>query len=375
MVPRPDAESLSVVHLLAPATFGGLESVVAGLAAGQAEAGARVAIGLLLSPGSSWKSPLAQSLEATGIPLSHLEFPPRAYLAERRAVGALLARWRPQVLHTHGYRPDVLHAPLARTLGVGRVSTVHGFTGGGLRNRIYEWIQRRALRRFDAVVVVSEALRTMLEAGGVPASRLHLVPNALKPAGTLLDRASARDALGLPPEGAVVGWVGRFTQEKGPDQMIRAFQGLDPTVSLSLLGSGPMRGGLEDLAGNLGISKRIRWHGTVPNAASFLRAFDLVCLSSWTEGTPMVLLEAMAAETPVVATSVGGIPDVVSGDEALLVPPGDPSAMAEAMRATLADPAAARRRAEAASARLTRDFGVDQWLNRYRDVYRAALSF
>lgn len=373
MVGSRGADPVSVIHLLAPAPFGGLESVVAGLGMGQVAAGDDVAIGLLIPAGWSQGLSFSQAMEAAQIPLFRLEFPPRAYLSERRAVGALLSRLRPQVLHTHGYRPDVLHAPVARTLGVGTVATVHGFTGGGLRNKSYEWIQRRALRRFDAVVAVSMGLRTGLQESGVQAGRLHLVPNAFKPHGVCLDRALARAALGLPREGAVVGWVGRFTGEKGPDQMIRALQSLDSSVSLSMVGSGPMRLGLEDLANSLGVSSRIRWHGAVSEASRYLHAFDVVCLSSWTEGTPMVLLEAMAAETPVVATSVGGIPDVVSPMEAVLVPPGDPGAIAGGIRDILAAPAAARKRAKAAFERLSGDFTVEAWVRRYQEIYQACL--
>ena len=96
--------------------------------------------------------------------------PGRAYLRERAAIARLLREVRPDVVHTHGYRPDVLDAGVARGQGIAVVTTVHGFTGGGWKNRVYEWLQCRAFRRFDAVVAVSRPLVGLLERRGHPVS-------------------------------------------------------------------------------------------------------------------------------------------------------------------------------------------------------------
>jgi glycosyltransferase involved in cell wall biosynthesis len=124
----------------------------------------------------------------------------------------------------------------------------------------------------------------------------------------------------------------------------------------------------------LDISSRIRWHGVVPNAAALFPAFDAWILSSRTEGTPIALLEAMAAGVPAVVTAVGGVPDVVSAREATLVAPDDAGALAQAVEAVLADPAGARRRAEAARERLRAEFDPDQWLEAHVERYRALLA-
>jgi glycosyltransferase involved in cell wall biosynthesis len=108
----------------------------------------------------------------------------------------------------------------------------------------------------------------------------------------------------------------------------------------------------------------------VTEAAPLFPAFDVFVLSSRTEGTPIVLFEAMAAGVPVVATAVGGVPGVVSPAEAVLIPPGDPASLAAAIRTTLRDPAAARERTRAARQRLEREFGAQPWLERYDVVYR-----
>jgi glycosyltransferase involved in cell wall biosynthesis len=144
----------------------------------------------------------------------------------------------------------------------------------------------------------------------------------------------------------------------------------DMPLVAAVVGSGDMLAALQSQANDIGLNGRVRWHGSVPDAARLFPAFDLCVLSSRTEGTPIVLFEAMAAGVPIVATRVGGVPDMVSPAEGVLVPPDDPIALAAEIRRACADPAAAARRASAARARLQRDFGIAPWLDRYETVYR-----
>jgi glycosyltransferase involved in cell wall biosynthesis len=357
------------VHLLAPAPFGGLESVVTTLSRAQLENGQKVVVASLVPPGPG-VHPFVQSLREAGVPTRTLSTPDRGYMGERRGVRALLQELRPDVLHTHGYRPDVVDSGVARKMGIFTASTVHGFTGLGVRGRLYEWLQCRWLRRFDAVISVSEPLKAVLETRGVPADRLHLITNAWRPSRPPLDRDAARAALGIPVHEVVVGWVGRMSVEKGPDLMIEALSEYpDPSLRLSMVGTGPMEESARRLAGRLALSDRVRWHGAVPEAGRYLAAFDAVLLTSRTEGTPIVLLEAMAAGVPVVAAAVGGIPNVVSSKEAVLVAPEDPKAVALGLGLALSDDEVARSRPLAARARLARDFAVDAWVRRYNDIY------
>jgi glycosyltransferase involved in cell wall biosynthesis len=249
------------------------------------------------------------------------------------------------------------------------VSTVHGFIGGGLRGRVYEWMDRLALRRFDAVVAVSRPLVDRLTRAGVPAPKIQLIPNGRAP-GRPATRDEARRLLGLAASTRVVGWVGRLTPEKGPDILLEAAASLPVDVHVSLVGEGPMRADLERRAESLGLDSRVRWHGIVDSADRLLSAFDVVVLSSRTEGTPMVLLEAMAAGVPVVASAVGGVPDVVSDREAILTPADDPRALAAGIVAALDRGDPTESRVEAARARLRSDYDLEAWLDRYEAVYR-----
>jgi len=245
---------------------------------------------------------------------------------------------------------------------------VHGFTGGGWKNRLYEWVQRRAFRSFDAVVAVSRPLAARL--GGVPASRLEVLPNAWREPVPALDRAAARAQLGVADDTLHVGWVGRLSAEKGPDVLVEALARLkDLRFTASFLGDGPEQGRLRARGAEVGVSDRLRWHGATDDASRLFPGFDVFVLSSRTEGTPIVLFEAMAAGVPIVATRVGGVGDVVTAAEALLVAPEDPAALAAAIRAVATDRGAAAGRAQSARARLDAQYAPGPWLARYEAIY------
>ncbi len=359
-----------LLHVVAPAEVGGLERVVQTLARGLSSAGHDVHVAAVLA-GPAADDGFLASLAEAGVATHRIPSGGRAYVRERRAVAELCRRLRPDVVHTHGYRPDVVDAAAARRLGIPVVTTVHGFTGGGWKNRLYEQLQCRAFRRFDAVVAVSQPLVERLVRAGVPAERIHGVSNAWPDAEQPLDRAAARQALGIPPHGFVAGWVGRLSYEKGADVLLDALLHLaDLPLVVSVVGQGIERAALQCRARRLGLDRLILWHGSRPDAGRLFRAFDVFVLSSRTEGTPMVLFEAMAAGVPVVATRVGGVPDVVSPEEAALVPANDPVALAAEIRAVYRNPAASHERALRAGERLRRDFSMAPWIGRYEAIYR-----
>jgi glycosyltransferase involved in cell wall biosynthesis len=364
---------VTVLHMLAPAPIGGLERVVRLLAVEQARAGQRVHVAAVVSPGEE-DHPFAAAARADGVDVYMLIVGNRQYLREYREVQTLCARLRPHIVHTHGFRPDVVDGAAARAMGIATVSTVHGFTRNGGRARLYEWLQRRSLSRCDAVFAVSAPQVEEVVRAGTRPERVHLVPNAWGSTSSPLPREEARRLLGLPADEFVVGWVGRLGREKGPDVLVDACSWLEPEgVRASMVGSGRLEEELRARAERAGVSHMIRWHGSLPDAGALFAAFDVFALSSRTEGTPIALFEAMAAGVPVVATHVGGVPDVVSQGEARLVAAEDPEALAAAVLEIRADPAAARGRAARARARLAEAYDVRSWIDRHTGIYAAAI--
>ena len=364
---------MRVLHVAAPAAFGGLEQVVSTLATAQTASGDEVHVATLSADAGAvaFCAPLAERGVATHL----LDVPPRDYWRQHSAIVALGRRLRPDVVHTHGYQADVVAGPAARRAESAVVTTLHGFTRGGWRNRCYEWLQRRLAHRCDAVVAVSDAIAHELAATGVPGERLHVIPNVLPPSGPRLDRGAVRQALGIAEERWVIGWAGRLSREKGLDVLLDALA-LDPHpgYDLVVMGDGPERDTLVAQAELLGIGDRVTWAGVVPGAERYFAGFDLLVLSSRTEGSPIVLLEAMAAGIPIVATAVGGVTELLSPTTAVLVAPDDPAALREAIAAAHDDPATARQRATRARERAAHRSDPLRWASRYAEAYGAALA-
>lgn len=359
-----------VLHVVAPGDFGGLEQVVLQLAAGRSARGLPTEVFILVTEGSRTPA-LVEMLSAAGVRATVREFAHRAYREERRAVLAAAETFGADVVHTHGYHPDVLVGTLARTMRCGRVSTAHGLTGGSVKNRVFEWLQRRAWRRFNVVVAVAGPLQRRLVRGGVPEAIVALCPNAWS-GSAALDRASARARLHLRATGKFVGWVGRLSREKGADVMVRALAHISPEIGLVMIGDGPEREPLKQLANELNVASRITWAGQVQGAGQCMAAFDTFALSSRTEGTPMVLFEAMAAGVPIVATAVGGVPDVVSSSQAALVKSESPEELATAIEQVFVAAPAAAARASAARTHLDEHYALGPWLDRYEQFYMQA---
>lgn len=369
-----ETHGLHILHIAAPAPYGGLESVIRSLARGQLIAGSRVDVVAIHEP-LAQPHPFVEALTSEGICVHVIQVRGRGYLSERAAVRALCRSIKPSIVHSHGYRPDFVDAPVARAEDIPTVTTVHGFTGYGWRGRIYEKLQRHAMHRFDAVIAVSQPIASELLRDGIEPARLYTIPNALDEGITPLPRDAARKALGLDRDSFVVGWVGRLSPEKGPDVFLDALALLkDTNVRACIVGDGPERARLESQAVRLGVSDRIKWTGSIPDAGRIFSAFDTFVLSSRTEGTPVVLIEAVNAGVAVIATRVGGIPDLVSEKEAFLVNPLAPAEIASAVRLVQSAADEALGRTVAAGERLQARNRHKSWVSDYDRVYRTLLD-
>jgi glycosyltransferase involved in cell wall biosynthesis len=364
---------MRILHLLAPAPAGGLERVVQGLAIGQRQRGHDVRVVPVVE---QWRDdlPFAVPLARAGVTIIPIAVGGRDYRGERRLLREILSASTPEIVHSHGYHTNVVDRRLVMDAGVPFVATAHGFTRGSLKNRVYEWLDCRALARADAAIAVAHPLAEELARRGVSRDRLYTVPNGWVQSATPLARHEARAALGLPTEATVIGWVGRMTHEKGLDIFVEGLAHVPPAVVACIVGAGVERESAERRAAALGLSDRIVWAGLVKEAGRYFNAFDALCQSSRTEGVPMVILESMAMGIPIVATAVGGVPDVLSNAEASLVASEDPGALGRAITRTLTDVVHTRDRARAAYDRLARQFSGDAWLDEHERIYRTAMT-
>jgi glycosyltransferase involved in cell wall biosynthesis len=328
----------------------------------------------VVSPGSG-DHPFSRPLEDAGVPVHQLEVPAKAFLKERRGVRALLREIRPDVVHTHGYRPVILNGPVARRLGIPTVATEHGSSKLGGATTAYEHAQDWMFRRCDAVVAVSSPIVQRLRGTGVPEERIRLIPNGWIGNVDFLPRDQARRELGLPAEGVLLAFVGRLIEAKGPDVFAAACVAMNEnTARCVIIGDGRQREEVENILEAGGSASEVHMLGELSNAAPYFKAFDGFVLSSRTEGTPIVLFEAIAAQVPIVATRVGGVPDVLTAEEAILVLSENPEALADAMNTLVTDRAGAEQRAVRATQRLEDEFGAQKWLERHEEVYRAVVD-
>lgn len=359
-----------VLHVIAPAPYGGAEAVVHALATGALRRGEYARVVLLLQ--LAGEHPLAARLRADAVPVHEIRCGRRRYRAEAAALAELVRQLTPYVVHTHGYHADLVGYRATRICRVPLIATAHGFIAGNLKNRVYQWLDIRAMRRFDAVISVAEVVRLEVLKGGVDPDLVSLVPNAsidVPP----LPRAEARRLLGLPDDVTALGWVGRISDEKGPDLFVEAFRRLaGPGVAAALVGDGPARDRLEAMIATGGMADHVWLAGAREDAARLLSAFDALVISSRSEGLPMVLFEAIMAGVPVISFLVGGIPTVVSDASAYLVPAGDVEGLANAMKRVIEQPVEAREKAAEAVRVVQARFGMESWLNQHVAVYEKA---
>jgi glycosyltransferase involved in cell wall biosynthesis len=249
------------------------------------------------------------------------------------------------LLCCHGYKANLLGRLAARRLGIPAVAVARGWTGESFKVRCYEALDRWHLPWTDHVVCVSEAQAAKVRRAGVPVDRVTVIANAV-------DTTRFADADPLyrnkllrafrQPTAAVVGAAGRLSPEKGFHVLVQAAEIVRrsaPDVGFVLFGAGPCRTTLADQVKKLGLTGSFALKGYRPDLDRFIPFFDLLVLPSFTEGLPNVVLEACAAGVPVVATAVGGTPEIVTdGASGYLVAPGNPALLAERILTALASP-------------------------------------
>ena len=316
---------------------------------------------------------------AAGFDIEYVELHERNSFDRRiwPALVTLVRERRIDIIHAHDYKTDLLALLAARRTGTIPLATAHGWTGHSARERwLYYPLDKRLLARFPHVVAVSSEIRSQLERNGLPRERSTVVLNGIDPDTWRHNpdrRREVRAALGLAQTDRVVGTTGRVEQQKRFDILLRAFAALaasDPTLQLVIVGDGSLRQNLAAQAESLGIAPRTRFLGHREDVADLHDAFDLFVQSSEYEGTPNAVLEAMAMETPLVATDAGGTRELAEdGIHGLIVPIGDVAALSSAMARAVADPLAARARAEIARSRVVRELSFVARTRRVEQIY------
>jgi len=294
---------------------------------------------------------------------------------------SLLQAWRPDVVHAHGLRAGALTAiatafirPTVYDPKPALIVTVHNAPpAGGLTGVIYRVLELIVARNADSVLCVSADLEGRMRTAGARRVGHAVVPISLTDGVSAETRAAIRAEFGVVPGQAMVLAVGRLAAQKGFGLLLDTaarWGDIQPEPLLVIVGEGPLAAGLESRAASLRLT--VRFTGQRADVPALLAAADVFVLPSVWEGQPLILQEALRAGVPIVATRVGGIPELAGEDAAILVPPGDPQDLADAVRAVLGDATLAARLRKAAAGRARdlpdEDAAVTAALAEYRRV-------
>jgi glycosyltransferase involved in cell wall biosynthesis len=336
------SEPIRVLRVIARLNMGGPAIHVANLAAGLETRGYHTTlVAGSLARGEDSMAFVAERLGVTVVDMPDIQREVSALHDARSAVrlAALIRSDRPHVLHTHTAKAGAIARAAALLAGDARPPVVlHTFHGhvlkgyfGPGRTAFFRQVERTLARASDVLVAVSPEVRDELVALGVAPREKFVVIRLGIPLEERLGDASAdtdyRRLYGIPRGAFVVGWVGRMTGVKDTGavlEIVRAAREQGVDAVLCMVGDGPDRQRLEQLAHELGIARACYFVGYQEDVAGYYRLFDAFVLPSVNEGTPVSAIESLASGTPVVANRVGGVPDVVrDGVDGFLVEPGD----------------------------------------------------
>jgi len=315
---------------------------------------------------------IAQHARRQGLPVEIIECRGRLHRDAVKAIRQHLQKHRIDVLHTHGYKADIYGYLAAGALKIPVVATCHNWPGQTLVLRAYAVLDRWFLRRFAAVVAVSEGVRGLLRNAGVSAERIRIIGNGVDVARF----RKAEPTLRRIADGKkVIGAIGRLEPMKGVQYLLRAFVPVAYEFAdavLVFVGAGPLRQALEDEARSLGVERSVVFAGERQDMPGVYASMDIFVLPSLVEGMPMVVLEALATGKAVIATQIGAVPEVIANHETgLLVQPADVDGLSKAMIKLLRDPALASRLAQAGHERVARFFSADSMAEHYQELYRS----
>lgn len=346
-LPKVIPRKMKVLQLISSTGFYGAEAVVLGLTQQLKLVGSPATIGVFCNTKHSG-SELAERAAALGLQVEWIECKGKADLRTVYRIREILRRREIDTIHSHGYKSHS-YAWLAASRDSCRlIATCHGHytrSSGGLtfndfKLRAYRVLEHQILRQFDRVICVSDEMRSELQHAGIAADKLRVIPNGID-VDSFGSAVPAPDLAAIKSGRLAVGIAARLVERKGHRELLRAARDLTnqhPETVFFIVGDGPLRQGLELLACEYGLVNNVIFTGQRTDMPQVYAALDIVALPSQAEGVPMVVIEGMAAQKAVIASRVGGIPNmIVHSKTGLLVEPGDHISLRDGLARLLQD--------------------------------------
>ena len=361
--------SFSSLHIDDQRTWGGGQSQVLHLLKGLSRGSHQAE--LVTFPGS----PLGQRAEESGIKVHPVRMRGETDIFSARRISKIIKGGGFDIVHMHTGHAHMLGA-MACAFNSSPVCIVSKRVAFPIRTGPMGMGKLKYLWRIDAYIAVCDAIRKLLVGVGVDAAKVHVVYSGVVPP-RIEDGSAVREELGVGPDEKLVGNVGALVDAKGQQYLVEAIPLIlkkAPKAKFVIVGSGRLESNLRNCASRLGVSESIFFPGFREDVAKFLAAFDLFVAPSCMEGLNNSIIEAMMVGKPVVASDVGGIPEIVEdGKTGTLVPAGDPAALAEAVVDVLNNPETAARLASAGRETALREFTTDRMINGTISVYEQLL--
>ena len=371
-ITKGDSKTFSVVQIISSGGFYGAESVVVELATFLHQHGYKSRIIVLESPGAD---DIVREAEKRGVTVDRLQgnfwqliLKLRQYVKEQAV----------DVIHSHGYKTDVLVIIACLFYRLGKVATCHTWYSDSFKLKFYEWLDKRSLFYFDRVVLVSPQLVDDVKQCGIDSGKISLIENGvtLLPPSVEFPKSVLLEELGLGEDVSLVIRIGRLAKSKGNDALLTAFAQLGGSNShILFIGEGEEKQSLEQQARSLGVFDRVSLMGYRTDVTELLHASDVFVISSYKEGLPIVLLEAMAAAKAIVSTNVGGIAELIKDQHnGWLVPPGDVEALTLALSEALNDKGKAQLFGTRAEKKHMQNYSGNAMGRRYLKVYESIMG-
>jgi len=314
---------------------------------------------------------VAEQMRSRGIPVEIIQCRGRFDWSAVRSIRNCIESRKIDVLHAHGYKSN-FYGYAARPSGLPLVATCHNWPGKTIFLRAYYRLDLVVLKRFDKVVAVSEKISESLRLSKIPPSKICMIRNGID----VLNFRSRNEShqVGSTDQSKMrIGVVGRLVPEKGFHYFLHAAREIlnrYPKTEILIVGDGPQRAELESLVRDFGIGSQVVFVGVTDNMRSVYSSVDMVVLPSLNEGLPLVLLEALAAGKPVVATNVGGIPSLItSGETGLLVEPRDVRALRDSVLHLLNDSSLRQKIGERGQKMVAEQFSAEAMADSYFKIY------
>jgi glycosyltransferase involved in cell wall biosynthesis len=294
----------------------------------------------------------------------------------------ILSKGSFHLVHSHGYFADIIGTPVCKILRIPHISTCHGFISNDRNLKLYNFLDRFSLRFCDKVIAVSEGIKKDLVEKGINKSKIFVIQNAVQnsynPDNFFESRLNKRKLIRMEENEYVVGYVGRLSDEKGLEYLIGAglmLKERGEAFKILIIGDGPKRKELEDLVKEKDIQREVIFAGFQADVETWFPVIDVFVLPSLTEGTPMALLEVMATGIPAIATSVGGVPNIIEdGVNGILTDPADSKKLADKILTLAHNLSLSKKIAQSALSTIEKQYSVYNWCRKIEGQYDSLLD-